>query len=311
MRWPATALPLLALGAAFTLAAQVEPWYQTWAGTATRQGNALQVLLGDSRRMFANHFFVKADAYFHSGYYPSVFDNREAFHTAHMAADAGAVEEKNTGDEHAFLGESRDWIDRFGRQFFPSVHTHLDEGGPAGHRAGDGHDHDHEAADDEVREILPWLRMSVELDPHRVESYVVAAYWLRERMHRVDEAEQFLRDGLRANPNSYEILYELGRLAFDSRGDNPRARIMLDLATRRWKQSENPKPQGERDLFMLRNILSYRSLLEEREGHIAEAVRLLEVGKSLSDGIAVFDQRIERLRAQLADPTLRTEPGEL
>jgi ABC-type transport system involved in multi-copper enzyme maturation permease subunit len=220
VKWPAPALPLLALGAAFTLAAQVEPWYQTWAGTTTRQGNALQVLLGDSRRMFANHFFVKADAYFHSGYYPSVFDNREAFHTAHMAADAGAVEEQNTGDEHAFLGESQDWIDNFGRRFFPSVHTHLDEGGAAGHHPGDGHDHAHEPTSDEVREILPWLRMSVELDPHRVESYVVAAYWLRERMHRVEEAEQFLRDGLRANPHSYEILYELGRLAFDSRGDN-------------------------------------------------------------------------------------------
>ena len=96
-------LPFASLGAAFALAAGVEPWYQTWAGTAARQGNALQVLLGDSRRMFANHFFLKADAYFHSGYYPSVFDNRESFQTAHMAADAGAMEEKHTRDEHAFL----------------------------------------------------------------------------------------------------------------------------------------------------------------------------------------------------------------
>jgi len=31
-------------------------------------------LLGDGRRLFANHFFIMADVYFHSGYYPSVFD---------------------------------------------------------------------------------------------------------------------------------------------------------------------------------------------------------------------------------------------
>ena len=294
MKIPGAALPLACLGAAFALACSVEPWFQTWAGFTGRQGNALQVLLGDSRRMFANHIFLKADAYFHSGYYPSIFDNREAYQTAHMAADAGATEEKNTGDEHAFLGQPLDWIDAFGRSFFPSSHTHLGERAHAG-KAEAGAEEDAHSAD-EVRELLPWLRLSVELDPHRVESYVVAAYWLRERMHRVDEAEQFLRDGLRANPDSYEILYELGRLAFDSRHDNVRARTMLDLATKRWKKSENGKTDP--DLFMLRNIVSYRSLLEEQEGHLDEAIRLLEVGKSLSKGIRVFDQRIEQLRAK-------------
>ena len=295
MKLPGAALPLACFGAAFALACAAEPWFQTWEGFTGRQGNALQVLLGDSRRMFANHIFLKADAYFHSGYYPSIFDNREAYQTAHMAADAGAMEEKNTGDEHAFLGPPLDWIDAFSRSFFPSSHTHLGEHAREGHEAPDEEDH----SSDEVRELLPWLRLSAELDPHRVQSYVVAAYWLRERMDRVDEAEQFLRDGLRANPDSYEILYELGRLAFDSRHDNARARIMFEQATKRWKKSENGK--ADPDLFMLRNIVSYRSLLEEQEGHLEEAVRLLEVGKSLSKGIRVFDQRIEHLRAKIRD----------
>src|SRR5437667_4857091 len=62
----------------------------------------------------------------------------------------------------------------------------------------------------DVREILPWLRLSAELDPNSVRTYTVAAYWLRERMGKVAEAEQFLREGLRANPGSYAILFELG-----------------------------------------------------------------------------------------------------
>ncbi len=43
---------------------------------------------------------------------------------------------KNTGDETGFLGPPRNWIDAFGRQFFPSVHTHLSEGGANGKEGG-------------------------------------------------------------------------------------------------------------------------------------------------------------------------------
>jgi len=116
----------------FGLAAWLDPQFESMAGRRNGSADVLSVLLGDGRRIFANHFFVKADAYFHSGYYPTVFDNREAFQTPHMAEDAGALAGQNKGDESGFLGKPRDWIDAFSRQFFPSVHTHLDEGGPQG-----------------------------------------------------------------------------------------------------------------------------------------------------------------------------------
>src|SRR5438309_2678253 len=178
--------PLLIL--CFGLAAHLEPWFQSWQGNRSQSANFLSVLLGDGRRIFANHFFVKADAYFHSGYYPTVFDNRQAFQTPHVAEDAGAVAGHNQGDESGFLGKPRDWIDAFSRQFYPSVHTHLDEGGAqvrhaASPNAGDLGD------SSEVREILPWLRISAAFDPDQVETYTVTAYWLRQRMGRVDEAE--------------------------------------------------------------------------------------------------------------------------
>src|SRR5581483_5611547 len=117
-------------------------------------GNLLGVLIGDSRRMFANHFFAKADAYFHSGFYPSIFDNREAFQTPHLAEEAGALEGKNTGEEENFLGEPRDWIDRFSRHLYPSRHTHLDQGG-----AHEGKPGLQELEKGKEREILPWLRL--------------------------------------------------------------------------------------------------------------------------------------------------------
>src|SRR6266566_2113020 len=184
----------------FGLAANLDLWFQSWQGNRTKSTDALSVMLGDGTRMFATHFFVKADAYFHSGFYPTVFDNREAFQTPHMAEDSGTVGGRNQGDEKGFLGKPRDWIDGFSRQFFPSTHTHLDEGGASGDLGQTS----------DVREILPWLRLSAELNPNDIRTYTVTAYWLRDRLNKPAEAEQFLRDGLQANPGSYEILFELG-----------------------------------------------------------------------------------------------------
>src|SRR5271165_5857909 len=123
-------LLLLLLVVCFTLATLMEPRYQ--ARQKARSRDMLSLLMGDSRRIFANHFFIKADVYFHSGFYPTIFDNQESFQTPHMAADAGALEEKNQGEETAFMGKPRDFIEAFGRHFMPSTHTHLDQGGAEG-----------------------------------------------------------------------------------------------------------------------------------------------------------------------------------
>src|ERR1700722_20376384 len=50
-------------------------------------GDLFKVAIGDSGKMFANSFYVKADEYYHSGYYPTIFDDNTAFKTAHMAED--------------------------------------------------------------------------------------------------------------------------------------------------------------------------------------------------------------------------------
>ena len=111
----------------FGVAANLFPQFQA-ARWSRSTGDIFNTVLGDSRRMFAQSFYVKADAYYHSGYYPTMFDNNAAFQTQHMAADTGAVSDKNHGDEEGFLGPKRNWIDAFNRHFFPDRHTHLDEG---------------------------------------------------------------------------------------------------------------------------------------------------------------------------------------
>jgi tetratricopeptide (TPR) repeat protein len=290
--------PVLALVAllvlCFGLAARLETWFQSWPGSRTNSSDVLGVLLGDSRRMFANHFFVKADAYFHSGFYPTVFDNREAFQTPHMAEDSGTVGGHNQGDEFGFMGRPRDWIDAFSRNLFPAMHTHLDEGGAAGHATGSvelGHSAD-------VREILPWLRLSAELDPNSIRTYTVTAYWLRQRMGKPAEAEQFLREGLRANPGSYEILYELGRVFSENHHDPAHARNLWELALRNYDKLATSGAETDKYLFL--QIIAHLAVLEDQQGNYQTALAHMEVWQKHSPNPDEVQKRMEEVTEKLA-----------
>jgi tetratricopeptide (TPR) repeat protein len=151
-----------------------------------------------------------------------------------------------------------------------------------------------------VREILPWLRLSAELDPQRVETYTVTAYWLRQRMGKVDEAEQFLRDGLRANPNSYEILYELGRVCAENRNDPLRARNLWEAAMRQWQKQDSAgfKP----DTFLIVQILSHLAMLEAKLGDYTPAITHMELWKKYSPTPDQVEKRIEELKQQRSAP---------
>lgn len=264
----------------FSLACTLQPQTGAWRERAA-SGSVLRVMLGEGRRLFANHFFIRADVYFHSGYYPSIFD--QAQKPAPTAMAGTHDESRARAEEHerqmAFLGQPRDWIERFGRHFRITEHTHLAQG--------------------QEREILPWLRLSAELDPQRVETYTVAAYWLRTRLGRVAEARDFLREGLRHNPDSYEILFELGRLYHENEHDVARARNLWELALRRWNEREGRKKAGEQDLFTLEQIAVRLARLEENEGNLARAIQLLELARRASPFPAALDAQIAELRAKL------------
>jgi tetratricopeptide (TPR) repeat protein len=268
---------LLLVAACFSLATVLQSRALAWSQRG-ESGSVLKLLLGDSRRLFANHFFVQADVSFHSGYYPSIFDQSQApKDSRHMTAKEGEAEAEEHEKKMNFLGPPRDWIERFGRHFLITSHTHL-EGGTE-------------------REILPWLRLSAELDPQKIETYTVAAYWLRD-MGKAKEAEAFLREGLRNNPDSYEILFELGRLYDGSFHDVARARNVWELALRRWsdQQAANKAP----DTLALSKIAVNLSRLEEKEGNLERAVNLLELAKRTSPNPAVLQQQIDELKQKLA-----------
>jgi tetratricopeptide (TPR) repeat protein len=196
------------------------------------------------------------------------------------------MESKNSGDENGFLGQPHDWIERLNRNFFPSEHTHLDEGGVDGEGAT------------EVKEIMPWLKISAELDVHRVETYLVTAYWLRNRMHKVNEAEQFLRDGLRANPDNAALLFELGQLYFESRNQPGQARNLYLAALDSWGRENSGSP--EPDKFLLSHILAALAKLEEHEGNNAKAIEYFKSLKTIPPSPDSIQKQIDELSPQPA-----------
>lgn len=242
--------------------------------------------LGDSRRLFANSFFVKADAYFHSGYYPTIYDDNAPFKTPHIGEDSSTMASQNSGDENAIFSHPHNWVERFQLNFFPSHHTHLDEGGVDGNGAS------------EVKEIMPWLRISAELDQHRIETYLVAAYWLRVRMHKLNDAEDFLRDGLRANPGSSAIIYELGQLYFEDRQDRAHARNLYLMALDRWGRENAGKE--EQDKFLFSHITSALFKLEQQDGNSRKAIEYLKLLKRVAPSPGEIQKRIDELDAMSA-----------
>jgi len=248
-----------------------------------KSSSFLALAFGDGRKLFANSTFAKADAYFHRGNYPSIFEINARREENHMSGEAAHGEDghEHAGHEHEEHEEeesaspSLDWIEAFGKHFRASVHVHLEKG--------------------EEREMLPWLQLSAELDPQSIEAYTVAAYWLAERLGKVDEAEQFLRQGLRANPKNPDILNELASLYLKHRHDPDRARNLWKLALRRWNEVE--KPKEEPNDFLLDQILGGLFQVELQQGHTNQALEYLEQMKAASPNPEQIQKKIDELKS--------------
>jgi len=271
------------------IAAWLDCWFMGWAGNRAKSFNPLNVFIGEGQKMFAAQFYRKADVYFHSGYYPTIYDNRESVQTLHIAEDSGGVESKNTGDDELdFLGQPRDWIDRFSRKMFPTVHTELNAGGANGKEDAGA-----------VREILPWLKIASVLDPEAPETYTVTAYWLRKR-GKAKEAELFLREGLKNVPGNPAILFELGRIYLEDHKDTTRARNLWRQALVEWQKQEGTKPEPDR--FIFAQIHARLAQIEEQEGNLSEAIAHWEQIQSTSPASATIQAKIAELRKKQVPP---------
>jgi len=271
---------LLLLVLSFCLSTNLQPQALDWSQSERSQG-ALGLLLGDGRKLFANQFFTMADVYFHSGYYPSIFD-RTGHESEVVAASNGHTDSDEDEKKEDFLGKPRNWIDNFGRNFKPSDHSHLSAGNE--------------------REILPWLRLAADMDPQMIETYTVGAYWLRENLHQPKEAEAFLREGLRNNPNNAEIFFEMGRAYEESDHATNEARNIWEVAAQKYQAL--PYEQRTNDTLIYDKITVRLGNLEETCGNWNAAIKWLSEAKTVSPSPGFLQAQIDDIKKKMATPAL-------
>lgn len=270
---------------AFTLITAISPRQQAWADQSGRGQTLIARFMGDSRELFANQIFAKGDAYMHSGYYPTIFDSKKLHapkegeagddHTGHKHDENGRC---LTGEgETDILGKPLDWIDNFSRHFYITHHSHLEKG--------------------QEREMLPWLKLAAEMDPHQVDIYTVAAFWLRTTVNKPKEAEEFLREGLRNNPNHPELLLELGKVYLENNKDVDRARNVWELAKTRWYKVEAPKENP--DMLLLEQLAARLADMEFKAGNYTNALVNYQLLRQLSPVPKIIDEHIKKTQEMI------------
>jgi hypothetical protein len=273
---------LFLLVCCMSLATVLDPDFRRLHNQEDSSASVLVAMMGDSRRLFAHEFFAMADAYFHSGFYPTIFDREKPGTESDLKEESHDKPEgvQAHEEEPSFLGAPKDWIDRFGRHFYPTVHTHLHGGNE--------------------REMLPWLKLAAEMDPHEIDPYLTASYWLRTSLKQPKEAELFLRQGQRANPDSYAIPLELGRVYFYNYTNTFVARNIFLEARKKWRKADaaGAKPDEHAYEEILGEIVRTDRAQGDLKQQLADMEELLKVARNKES----LQRQIEDLKAKLGEP---------
>lgn len=249
---------------------------------------------------------------------------------AHLALGRLTGDEKSVTLVEAVFGESRALLgNRFYKQADVYFHRGLDDEKPVGGLAGglfgklreqvSPSVHMHAESVTEIREIMPWLELSMRVNPKHQESVLVMAYWLGNRMQRQDLAEAVLLRAQQNLPFTYAVQLEKARLYLHLGRYEPALKA-LNAALAFWTVTANPESQD--DLIDKADALYLRALLLEQENRIEEAIvdyrELLTIAplrygrgqrlKALTQGTlpqppaAILLERMKNYVEQSADP---------
>ena len=149
----------------------------------------------------------------------------------------------------------------------------------------------------ECGEIMPWLWMSLRLDPMNVTNYLDTAYMLAKDLGMVDEAMDVLDEAQRNNPGSY--LVYLGKSRIYAKADNrAMARKYCDRALALAADSGDEEVRIDK-----RELLSRRAILRELDGDVSGAIG------DMQEIIALFPEReLGQFRRRIAILASGAEP---
>jgi len=238
----------------FTLVVFLAPkidtyYYASLAGQLESEVPFYIRFLGEGRSILSNLSILQADRYFHGGIGHIHEDHPGGLAITGGSREAGHIcEEEEAEEGHPEPGRFNILL-RISEKTEITEHTHL--------------------SGNQVKEIIPWIYYSAKIDPHNILAYTLGGYWLADRLDKVDEAIAFVKEGLKNNPDSWELNAELGRLYFKHLKNYKAAARVL---TRAWQLIQG----APHDKFQERYVLSFLAYSYEDMGEKDKALPLYQ-----------------------------------
>jgi hypothetical protein len=264
------------------------------AATApARPGRELEGAGWEARRLVAQLLWGKTHAVLHAGVEERAARRGEAatrageFHAHGAAGNSEADSDHHDHEAHAGHDEHEDGhvlVIPPAREDFRGILGDL-ERALKPYLAANGRMYEKDAA-----QTIPFYRLLTWADPHFIQGWTVGAAFVGEGGKRVDAALEFLHEGERANPASFEIQTELGRLYLVHRRDLARAERHLTAAARLIPR------RALSDLEQEARLDAYRwlALLQVEAGRPAAALAVAAAGERFAPGDVTFRHIRER-----------------
>jgi len=148
----------------------------------------------------------------------------------------------------------------------------------------------------EVAEIMPWLSFATRVDPHNVDSCLVAAFWLSTAVGKPQAALDLLTRAQGANPFNDRIQLEKGRVLLRE-GRVAEAGSAFDAGLAFWPGG---RANDDEDARLDRAaLLLYRALIHEAAGEADSAVSMFQEIMGLYPERQGLRERIAAIRAGL------------
>jgi len=237
--------------------------YDASAGRPDLEGSVMMRFLGETRSIVSSMSILQADLYFHGGVGHFFEEHEHGFAIAETGKGA-EVRKKPEADPRPEVSPLNFMV-YLSEHIGVTDHIHL-EG-------------------DQLKEIMPWLYYAVRTDPNNVLAYTLTGYYLAFKLEKVDEGLEFLREGLKNNPDSWEIYAETGVIYFQKLKDYARAARYLRTAKKLLDKTPHDK-------FQERYVLSFLARSYEGLGRQDEALPLYERLHQLFPDAEAFNKKI-------------------
>ena len=137
-----------------------------------------------------------------------------------------------------------------------------------------------------------------------VETYAVTSYWLRKTLKRVEDARDILREGIRNNPKSFELLFAMGQVYEQEDKDHEKARNIWLASEKFWE--EQTIEAKETSVGQYGKITVNLARLESEAGNLPLSIQYFELTKLTSPQPEAVQKQIDEIKARMPRTTNST-----